>query len=47
MYSSIFIVQIYYTTTTTVLQLSGFWPGLPGWSGTRKVKPVWIYWSKR
>jgi len=27
-------------------------PGLPGWAGTRKVKPgrvkpIWIYWSKR
>ena len=21
--------------------------GLPGLAGTRKVKPVWIYWSKR
>jgi len=27
------------TTTTTILQLSGFWPGLSGWAGTRKVKP--------
>jgi len=24
-----------------------FWPGLPGWAGTRKVKPIWIYRSKR
>ena len=21
--------------------------GLPRWAGTRKVKPIWIYWSKR
>jgi len=21
--------------------------GLPGWAGTRKVQPIWIYWSKR
>jgi len=21
--------------------------GLPGWAGTRKVKPIWFYWSKR
>jgi len=21
--------------------------GLPGWASTRKVKPIWIYWSKR
>jgi len=30
----------------------GVCPGLPGWDGTRKVKPgrvkpIWIYWSKR
>jgi len=25
----------------------GFCPGLPKWAGTRKVKPIWIYWSKR
>jgi len=24
-----------------------FCPGLSGWTGTRKVKPIWIYWSKR
>jgi len=22
-------------------------PGLSDWAGTRKVKPIWIYWSKR
>jgi len=31
---------------------SGICPGLPGWADTRKVKtrkvkPIWIYWSKR
>ena len=26
---------------------SGICPGLLGWAGTRKVKPVWIYWRKR
>ena len=25
----------------------GFCPGLPRWAGTRKVKPIWIHWSKR
>jgi len=25
----------------------GLCPGLPGWAGTRKVKPIWIYCSKR
>jgi len=29
-------------TTTTVLRLSRFCPGLPGWAGTRKVKPKLI-----
>jgi len=24
------------TTTTTVLRLSGFCPGLPGWAGTER-----------
>jgi len=27
--------------------LLGFCPGLPGWVSIRKVKPIWIYWSKR
>jgi len=27
------------TTTTTILWLSGFCPGLPGRAGTRKIKP--------
>jgi len=22
-------------------------PGLPGWAGNRKVKPIWFYCSKR
>jgi len=35
------------TTTTTISQPPGLCPGLPGLAGTRKVKPVWIYWSKR
>jgi len=44
-------MQIYYYTTT-ILRLSRFCLGLPRWAGyqkgkTRKVKPIWIYWSKR
>jgi len=27
--------------------LTAFFPGQPGLAGTRKVKPIWIYWSKR
>jgi len=27
--------------------LMALWPGQPGWTGTRKVKPIWIYWSKK
>jgi len=36
-----------YYYTTTILRLSGFCPELPGWAGTTKVKPIWIYLSKR
>jgi len=34
----------YYYYTTTVLWPSGFCPVLPGWAGTRKVKPkpIWF-----
>jgi len=39
-------------THTVVYCSSGICPGLPGWAGTRMVKPggvkpIWIYWSKR
>ena len=26
----------------THTRLTALFPGLPGWSGTRKVKPIWI-----
>jgi len=44
-----FIRSLIYTTTTTttILRPLGLCPRLPGWAGTRKVKPIWIYWSKR
>ena len=29
-------------TTTTTIPFNGPCPGLPGWAGTRKVKPIWI-----
>jgi len=37
------------STTTTVLQLSGFCLGLTRWASNRKIKPkpIWISWSKR
>ena len=28
--------------THTHTRLTAFFPGLPGWAGTRKVKPIWI-----
>jgi len=34
-------------TTTDNTRLMAHCPGLPGCVGTRKIKPVWIYWSKR
>ena len=41
-----------HTHTQSFYCSSGICPGLPGWAGTRKVKPgrvksIWIYWSKR
>jgi len=36
-----------YTHTHTHTRLTALCPGLPGWAGTRKVKPIWIYWSKK
>jgi len=41
-----------YTHTQPFYCSSGICPGLAGWTGTRKVKPgrlkpIWIYWSKR
>jgi len=27
---------------TTHTRLTALFPGLPGWAGTRKVKPIWI-----
>ena len=30
------------THTHTHTRLTALFPGLPGWAGTRKVKPIWI-----
>ena len=34
------LVKHYHTHTHT--RLTVLFPGLPGWAGTRKVKPIWI-----
>ena len=34
--------QRWHTHTATHTRLMAFCQGLPGWAGTRKVKPVWI-----
>ena len=39
--SSIYFYQCY-THTHTHTHLSALFPGLPGWAGTRKVRPIWI-----
>ena len=31
-----------HTHTHTRARLTALFPGLPGWAGTRKVKPIWI-----
>jgi len=31
-----------HTYTHTHIRLTALCPGLPGWAGTRKVKPIWI-----
>jgi len=33
--------------THTHTRLRALFLGLPRWAGTRKVKPIWFYWSKR
>ena len=36
-----------HTSTNTHTRLMALCLGLHRWAGTRKVKPIWIYWSKR
>jgi len=33
-------------TTNNSTRLTALCPGLPRWASARKVKPIWIYWSK-
>ena len=34
------VIVLWHTHTHT--RLMALFPGLPGWAGTRKVKPIWI-----
>ena len=34
--------RVLITHTHTHTRLTALFPGLPGWAGTRKVKPIWI-----
>jgi len=34
--------KLFINTTHTHTRLTALYPGLPGWAGTRKVKPIWI-----
>ena len=34
--------RLTHTHTHTHTRLTALFPGLPGWAGTRKVKPIWI-----
>ena len=36
------IITLPYQVTHTHTRLTALFPGLPGWVGTRKVKPIWI-----
>jgi len=36
------LLNPYLSVTYTHTRLTALFPGLPGWAGTRKVKPIWI-----
>jgi len=40
LFKTCFLNKITHTHTHT--RLTAHYPGLPGWAGTRKVKPIWI-----
>jgi len=42
-----FLSMTTHTHTKPFYSPLGFCLEPPGWAGTRKVKPIWIYWSKR
>ena len=35
-------LDLFAVYTHTHTRLTALFPGLPGWAGTRKVKPIWI-----
>ena len=37
-----YIQNFYFAHTHTHTSLTALFPGLPGWAGTRKAKPIWI-----
>ena len=37
-----YLYVIFWDKTHTHTHLTALFPGLPGWAGTRKVKPIWI-----
>ena len=39
---TLLIVSLKKSSTHTYTSLTALCPGLPGWAGTRKVKPIWI-----
>ena len=39
--------SISYTQQLTYTHLTALCPGLPGWAGTKKVKPIWIFTEAR
>jgi len=39
---SLLDIGIYEAREHTYTHLTALFPGLPGWAGTRKVKPIWI-----
>jgi len=46
-YIQLYFTIVYGSTTYTHTRLTALFPGLPGWAGTRKVKPIWILLKQR
>jgi len=41
------LFETYSTHTDTTIRPSWILSGTTRWAGTRKLKPIWIYWSRR